>query len=101
MEFPAERGAATRILAGGGVVAPPAPVVAIGPVEELLDGYRRYLFVERRLSEHTVAGCYVPTARVFLESLGRSGGVELERLSAADVSGFLAAVREAQRVRRA
>ena len=73
-----------------GVVAPPAPVVAIGPVEELLDGYRRYLFVERRLSGHTVDGCYVPTARVFLESLERSGGVELERLSAADVSGFLA-----------
>jgi integrase/recombinase XerD len=74
-----------------GVVAAPAPVVAVGPVEELLDRYRRYLLVERQLSEHTVGGCYVPTARVFLESLGRLGGVELERLSAADVSGFLAA----------
>jgi integrase/recombinase XerD len=71
-----------------GVVRSPALVVD-GPLEELLVEYRRYLLVERRLSEHTAA-CYVPVARLFLE--GREGldGLALERLSAADVSRFLA-----------
>jgi integrase/recombinase XerD len=74
-----------------GVIAPPAPAVADGPLEELLAEYRRYLFVERRLGEHTVVWYYVPVARVFLSGRQGSGGLELERLSAADVSGFLAA----------
>ena len=73
-----------------GVIAPPAPAVADGPLEGLLDGYRCYLFVERRLSEHTVNWCYVPTARLFMESWQSPGGLEFERLSAADVSRFLA-----------
>jgi integrase/recombinase XerD len=74
-----------------GVVAPPASTAAGGPLEELLEAYRRYLLVERRLSEHTVLDAYVPVARLFLE--GREGpeGLALERLSAADVSRFLAA----------
>ena len=45
-----------------GVVAPAPVVVGDGPLEGLLAEYRRYLFVERRLCEHTVVGCYVPTA---------------------------------------
>jgi len=74
-----------------GVIAPAAPAVADGPLEELLAEYRSYLFVERRLSEHTVGGCYVPAARLFLSGRQGPGGLELERLGAADVSGFLAA----------
>ena len=74
-----------------GVIAPPAPADAAGPLEELLDAYRSYLFVERRLSEHTVGWCYVPTARLFLEGRQDPDGLGLERLSAADVSRFLAA----------
>jgi integrase/recombinase XerD len=73
-----------------GVVPTPAPVVAQGPLEELLADYRRYLLVERGLSQHTVFDAFGPVARLFLA--GREGldGLELERLSAADVSMFLA-----------
>jgi len=72
-----------------GVVAALAVLVADGPLEELLAGYRRYLLVERRLAEHTVRDAYVPAAQLFLA--GREGpeGMGLERLSAADVSMFL------------
>ena len=42
-----------------GVIAPPVPAVADGPLEELLADCRRYVFIERRLGEHTVAWCYV------------------------------------------
>jgi len=74
-----------------GVIAPAAPAVADGPMEELLAEYRHYLFVERRLCEHTVVWCYVPTARLFLSGRQGPSGLRLERLSAADVSRFLAA----------
>jgi integrase/recombinase XerD len=37
-----------------GVAPAPAPVVAQGPLEELLEDYRRYLSIERGLSDHTV-----------------------------------------------
>jgi len=69
-------------------VAPPVPVlVPDGPMDVLLDGYRRYLVRERGLVEHTIYG-HERAARLFLE--GRPPGLELERLSAADVSAFLA-----------
>lgn len=72
--------------------AAPAPVIADGPVEELLAGYCRYLRVERRLSEHTMLDAYQPAARLFLAGLEEHpGGVGLERLSAAEVSRFLVA----------
>jgi site-specific recombinase XerC len=78
-------------LRGLGVVPTSAPVVAQGPLEELLADYGGYLLRERRLSDHTVRDAYVPAARLFLA--GRQGldGLGLERLSAADVSLFLAA----------
>ena len=63
---------------------------APSPVDRLLEKYRRYLLLERRLAERTIAG-YECVARVFLEHrLRRCGGLELERLSAADVSEFVA-----------
>jgi hypothetical protein len=39
-------------LRGLGVAPPPVPVLARGPFEELLADYRRYLSVERGLSDH-------------------------------------------------
>lgn len=61
-----------------------------GPVEELLADYRRYLSIERGLSDHTVLDAYGPAARLFLSGWENSNGLGLERLSAADVSSFLA-----------
>ena len=72
-----------------GVAPMPAPVVAQGPLEELLEDYRRYLLIERRLSEKTVVN-YVPAARLFLAGREDPDGLWLESLSAADVSSFLA-----------
>ena len=74
-----------------GVMRSPAATVASGPLEGLLADYGRYLRVERRLAEHTVRDAYVPAARLFVA--GREGldRLELERLSAADVSLFLVA----------
>jgi integrase/recombinase XerD len=37
-----------------GAVPPPVPMVAVGPVEVLLEGYREYLLVERGLARSTV-----------------------------------------------
>lgn len=73
-----------------GVSAPPPPAVADGPLEELLADYTRYLLVERGLSDHTVCDAYGPVARLFLAGREGPDGLGLERLSAADVSAFLA-----------
>ena len=71
-------------------VAPaPTPVVAQGPLEALLEDYRRYLRVERALCEHTVLDAYGPAARLFLAGWDGPDGLGLERLCAADVSSFL------------
>ncbi len=72
-----------------GAVPVGASTVAQGPIDELLAGYRRYLACERGLAEPTVAR-YEPDARLFLAVLQGPEGLELERLSAADVTGFLA-----------
>jgi integrase/recombinase XerD len=73
-----------------GVAPVPAPALAHDPLEELLADYRRYLSIERGLSDHTVLDAYGPAARLFLA--GREGldGLGLGRLSAAEVSSFLA-----------
>ncbi len=76
-------------LRGVGVALTPAPVVQ-SPLEELLADYGRYLRVERGLSEHTVSWAYGPAARLFMTQREGPGGLGLERLSAADVSTFLA-----------
>jgi integrase/recombinase XerD len=73
-----------------GVVPASAPVIADGPLEELLAEYCRYLLVERRLCEHTVFDEYAPAARVFLEGFETRAGLCLQQLSAAEVSSFLA-----------
>jgi integrase/recombinase XerD len=71
-------------------VVPAAAVEEVeGPVEELLAGYRRYLVRERGATERTFVR-YAPDARLFLCGRLGLGGLELERLDAADVSAFLA-----------
>jgi integrase/recombinase XerD len=60
------------------------------PLERVLADYRRYLFDERALTERTVLGSYVPVARLFLDGVMEADGSGLERLTAADVSSFLA-----------
>jgi site-specific recombinase XerC len=77
-----------------GVAPIPAPAVE-GPLNELLDAYRRYLVGERGLAISTIPE-YVRVARWFLSDRLGAGGLALEELSAADVSGFLA--RECPRV---
>ena len=78
-------------LRGLGVAPPPVPVLARGPFEELLADYRRYLSVERGLSDHTVFDAYEPAARLFLIAVGADpNSVGLDRLCAAQVSSFLA-----------
>ena len=72
-----------------GVAPSPPTVVVDGPVEEVLDGYRRYMLSERGVKERTVAG-YESDARVFLSQREGPEGLGLERLTAADVSVFLA-----------
>jgi integrase/recombinase XerD len=77
-------------LRGLGVAPAPAPVLAQGPLEELLADYRRYLSVERGLCDHTVLTAYEPAARLFLAGREGPDGLGLERLSAAEVSSFVA-----------
>lgn len=79
---------ALRVLREIGAV--PAPVSPVdGPVEELLADYRGYLARERGLAENTIE-IYARVAWLFLSERERADGLALERLTAADVSGFLA-----------
>ncbi len=73
-----------------GVVPALAPAIAHSPLEQLLADYSRYLLIERRLCEHTVVDEYGPVARVFLAARETADGLALERLSAAEVTSFLA-----------
>ncbi|MGA8717733.1 MAG: site-specific integrase, partial [Solirubrobacteraceae bacterium] len=73
-----------------GVAPATTPVLAEGPLEQLLQDYCRYLRVERALCDHTVLDAYVPAARLFLAGWDGPVGLGLERMRAADVSSFLA-----------
>lgn len=77
LEFLREVGAAP-------IAEPPS-----GPVEELLGAYRRYLIEERGLAAATVAD-YEREARLFLAGLQGCEALDLARLDAADVVGYLA-----------
>jgi integrase/recombinase XerD len=77
-------------LCDAGVVPAAGTRIVASPVARLLEGYRRYLILERGLAMTTVDG-YVCIARVFLEDRERRRDqLELELLSAADVSAYLA-----------
>lgn len=63
----------------------------LGPVEELLERYRRYLLGERGLGAATVRG-YVDLVRPFVLTRAGDAGIDLAGLSTADVVGFVLAV---------
>lgn len=70
-------------------VAPEA--IAAGPVtpaEELVRRYGRYLLVERALTPGT-AKVYLGAVRSFVARFEGAGGLEFERLTAAEVSAFV------------
>ena len=69
-------------------VVPAATAAVDGPVERLLADYRRYLAHERGLTRGTIDG-YERVARLFLDERERTGGLDLEKLGTADVTGFL------------
>jgi hypothetical protein len=73
-----------------GVVPAESMVAVDDPLERLLAEYRWYLFDERGLGEHTVLVRYGPDGRLFLEAVLGPGSVGVERLTAGDVSRFLA-----------
>ncbi len=78
-------------LRGLGVVPPPRPQSPGGPVELLLERYRRYLLGERGLGAPTARG-YVDLVRPFVAARARNAEVDLADLSAADVVGFVLTV---------
>ena len=69
-----------------GVVPDPAPSACEGPLERLVDDYRRYLAQERGVTEKTIKR-YERVARLFLGERAQGGSLDLERLTAADVTG--------------
>ena len=69
------------------VPEPPAPALAAG--EQLLQRFRVYLIRERGLTEGTIRN-YVHAGRQLLRALERSGELDLQALSAAEVNGFVA-----------
>lgn len=64
----------------------PAPE---GPLERLVDDYRRYLAQERGVTQKTIKR-YERVARLFLGERAQRGSLDLGRLAAADVTQFLA-----------
>ena len=72
-----------------GIVPPPTPPVAEGPLAEVLSDFRRYLARERRLADATIYK-YERVGRLFLCDREQGDGLGLEGLTAAGVSVFLA-----------
>jgi hypothetical protein len=77
-------------LQGIGVAPAPAMLMPEDQVEELLWRYRGYLAVERGLRPDSV-DLYFRMVRPFLEGRRSREGLELERLSAGEVSSFVVA----------
>jgi len=73
-----------------GMLPPHQPVAPQTPVEELLERYRHYLTVERGLAAATARG-YALMVRPFLTQRATTGGLDLEHLSARDVTAFVLA----------
>jgi integrase/recombinase XerD len=78
-------------LSGLGVLAPPVAVAAVGPVEQLLQRYRRFLIEQRGFRAGT-AGAYLDLVRPFVDGFVCDDGLVLSAMTAADVTGFVLAV---------
>lgn len=74
-------------LRGTGAV-PDVPAMAESTVERIERQFRNYLLIERGLAEISVV-TYVVRARPFLADRARRGRLDLESLTAADVSDFV------------
>jgi integrase/recombinase XerD len=75
-------------LRGLGAVPPASPVVGVEPVGLLLERYRRYSKVERGLADATI-GLYVGMVRPFLTERMSGDGLDLEHLTAGDLTAFV------------
>lgn len=75
-------------LGGLGVVAAPVAPTSTGPLDDLIERYRRYLVTERGLAASTVR-YYVADARVFLADWVDACGSRLGEMSAAQVTTFV------------
>ncbi len=71
---------------------PPPRNVAIGPVEAILERFRRYLTFERALANES-AHIYLKAMRTFLDSRVSPDGLtlDIENLTAADIVSFVVA----------
>jgi site-specific recombinase XerD len=76
-----------------GALADAQPPVAIGPVEQLLERFGRYLLDERGLVDGTVR-FYLHVARLFLVEQLAADGLNLTGLTAAEVTDFVTRVCE-------
>jgi site-specific recombinase XerD len=75
-------------LRGLGVAPPASPPACVGPVEELLSRFRRYLERERGLVPAAARG-YVDKVRPFVARFDAPDGLELWRVDVAEVRGFV------------
>lgn len=75
-------------LRGLGVVPPSSEPVACTPGERLVAAYRDYLACERGLTAGTVCR-YLAVARLFLAEFDQVDALDLQRLSAGDVTSFV------------
>jgi len=75
-------------LRGLGVVPTPAPKIPATEAEELQEDYRAYLVQERGLAVGTIVG-YLHVARLFCAARAVDGELNLEHLSAAEVTEFV------------
>jgi integrase/recombinase XerD len=66
----------------------PSSGAAAGPVEVLLEHYRCYLVSERCLAEETIRN-YLGNVRPFLKQRVADGQLDLERLTADEISAFV------------
>lgn len=71
------------------VIAAPAPVVASGPAEELLERFRLHLLQERNLVEGT-ARFYLHVSRLMVAERMDGDGVDVAGLRAGDITDFVA-----------
>lgn len=69
-------------------VLPPAPRVVLGAADALLERYRRFLLIERGLTEATTRG-YVDAVRAFVVRQVGAEGLDLAGVTAGEVTRFV------------